>query len=227
MLSKKLLGTLVVIAAAVVVPASAAARGSDPAVRSFSMDETGILAATTLADDGATSGATASAATSKHRLVVKDAVTVGTDGNGVSTASFGGVARSGVRYVLVVENGCREAAGTEPCPSPVTTLSVTLNDQVVFQATTAFEDHRARLPANAVSASQDNRLTVTAAGAPRSAARVRILAMPAPTHRPRRANTRESVRDAGDRNAVVGAAPEARTVFLALQETTQMENRRR
>jgi hypothetical protein len=48
MFSKKLLGTLVLIAAAVGVPGSATARGSERAVGSFSADETGILAATSL-----------------------------------------------------------------------------------------------------------------------------------------------------------------------------------
>ena len=143
MLRTKLLGMLAVIAAAVIVPGSAAARGSDP-----------------------------------HRLVVKDAVTVGTDGNGATTASFGGAARADVRYVLAIENGCREPAATNPCPPPVNTLSVTLNEQVVFQADSPQDAHHARLPPDAVSATQDNRLTITAAGTPGSAARVRILATP-------------------------------------------------
>jgi len=45
------------------------------------------------------------------------------------------VAGSDVRYVLLIENGCSgiQSDSVRPCPAPVRDLTVTLNNDVVFQ----------------------------------------------------------------------------------------------
>jgi len=133
------------------------------------LNTTGALAAPVAATDEPDAGAQVS-------LLYRGAVKVGEDGNGVEVGSFpttlGGIA---VRYVLVVENGC---TGTDPvrCPAPVSELTVTLNDEVVFQNDDDFAEARRRVALNSVEA-EDNQLVIAANGAPRSAARVLIIAI--------------------------------------------------
>ncbi len=107
----------------------------------------------------------------------RGAVTVGADGNGVRADRFATtVAGRGVRYVLLIENGC---AGTDParrCPAPVRGLTVTLNEDVVFQNDDEFRKARLQIPLNPVE-TELNSLVLAARGAPGSAARVRILAI--------------------------------------------------
>jgi hypothetical protein len=107
----------------------------------------------------------------------RGAVTVGADGNGVRADRFATtVAGRDVRYVLLIENGC---AGTDParrCPAPVRGLTVTLNDDVVFQNDDEFSKARLQIPLNPVETDL-NSLVLAARGAPGSGARVRILAL--------------------------------------------------
>ena len=89
------------------------------------------------------------------------------------------VAGRDVRYVLLIENGC---AGTDParrCPAPVRGLTVTLNEDVVFQNDDEFRKARLQIPLNPVE-TELNSLVLAARGAPGSAARVRILALRQP-----------------------------------------------
>ena len=48
------------------------------------------------------------------------------------------VAGKDVRYALLIENGCASSDPARPCPAPVRGLTVTLNDDVVFQNDDAF-----------------------------------------------------------------------------------------
>ena len=53
-------------------------------------------------------------------LLYRGAVAVGADGNGVRAARFATtVAGRGVRYVLLIENGCAGIDPARPCPAPV------------------------------------------------------------------------------------------------------------
>ena len=66
-----------------------------------------------------------------------------------------------------------------PCPAPVRGLTVTLNEDVVFQNDDEFREARLQIPLNPDEA-DDNSLVLAAKGAPGSGARVRILALGAP-----------------------------------------------
>jgi hypothetical protein len=126
----------------------------------------------------ATSAAPALAATPEHRLVFRGGVRVGLDGNGVRAATFGALSSAHVRYGVVIENGCRPSdPSRRSCPPPVRTLTVTLNDEVVFQSDDEFRIQRVVLPRDAVTG-DDNRLVISAAGVPKAAARVAIVATP-------------------------------------------------
>lgn len=112
------------------------------------------------------------------RLVYRDAVTVGADGNGVATARFGVFPRQNLRYALEVESGCPEPEGIpSQCPPPVSALDVSINGDTVFAADGTFERDRVAIPVEALSL-EDNEIVIIAGGSPRSAARIRILAMP-------------------------------------------------
>src|SRR5262245_2219365 len=119
---------------------------------------------------------------SAHRpqvgVLYRGAVVVGEDGNGVTAERFPTTAAgSDVRYLLVVENGCADGdppAG--PCPAPVTGLTVTLNDDVVFQNDEPFTSARQEIVLNPA-AGELNSLVLAARGAPGSTARLRILAL--------------------------------------------------
>ena len=134
---------------------------------------TGALAAPVAATDESNAGA-------QVGLLYRGAVEVGADGNGVRAARFATtLAGRDVRYVLLIENGC---AGTDParqCPAPVRELTVTLNDDVVFQNDDAFSKARREIALNPVD-TNDNSLLLAAKGAPASGARVRILALRQP-----------------------------------------------
>jgi hypothetical protein len=125
----------------------------------------------------AASAAHASAAQPERRLAFRGAVVVEPDGNGVTAATFGASSNRDVRYRLVIQNGCRAGHGASPrlCPPGVGTLTVSLNEQVVYQSDGGFEVHRAALPRDAVAAA-GNRLVITATGSPGAAARVAIVA---------------------------------------------------
>jgi hypothetical protein len=108
-------------------------------------------------------------------LVYRDDVQVDEDGNGVQSAQFATtVAGPNVRYLLVVENGCATAG---PCSAPVNGLTVTLNDDVVFQNDDEFTQERVEVALNPVDARDDNTLALAARGNPGSQARVRIIAL--------------------------------------------------
>jgi hypothetical protein len=135
-----------------------------------------FFAAARLSRGVATSAARAPVTTPERRLAFRGAVVVEPDGNGVTAARFG-ASSNGVRYGLVIQNGCRAGRGASPrlCPPGVGTLTVSLNEQVVFQSDRGFEVHRAALPRDAVAAA-GNRLVITATGSPGAAARVAIVA---------------------------------------------------
>jgi hypothetical protein len=195
MFSKKLLCTLVLIAAAVVVPGSAAARGSERPVGSFSADETEILAATpfhsAVTSDQKALGTRAGgevvgfiempaelaslrSSPRSHRVQYRGRVRVGADGNGVTAARFATtLAGDDVRYVLVLDADCNSTR----CRPPVEQLDVNLNDALVLHATDVDTRARHDIALNAIRADQ-NQITITAAGAsPGAGARIHILAV--------------------------------------------------
>ena len=105
------------------------------------------------------------------------AVEVGADGNGVRAARFATtLAGRDVRYVLLIENGCAATDPARGCPAPVRDLTITLNDDVVFQNDDTFSKARLTIALNPVD-TNDNSLVLAAKGAPRSGARVRIIAI--------------------------------------------------
>ncbi len=137
-----------------------------------------------------TSAASAPVATAQPRLVYRDAVTVGADGNGVTAASFDALPRQNLRYTLEVVSGCPEPEGIpSQCPPPVGVLEVSINGETVFAADGTIEPDRVAIPVEALSL-EDNELVITAAGNPHSAARIRILARP--ERRRHRTGPRES-----------------------------------
>lgn len=138
-----------------------------------------------------------------ERTSFRAKVRVGSDGSEALAGQFDAFSR--LRYVLEIENGCRpDDRSRRRCPPPLAALTITLNDRVVFQGDDVGR-HRETLPAGLLTSEESNRIVVAAQGLPGSAARVRIVAVPARAGR--RAN-------AG-----------ARSAFLALQEATQMESR--
>jgi hypothetical protein len=148
-------------------------------IRLFTILAATVVLAASIVATGATAGVQVS-------LLFRDAVKVGADGNGVLAASFA-TTLSGprVRYVLLIENGCRPADvgdATKPCPPPVGQLTVTLNGSVVFETQDAFETTRREIALNAIQAG-DNQLVIAAGGSPRSSARVSVLAVREPARR--------------------------------------------
>ena len=109
---------------------------------------------------------------------LRDTVVVGEDGNGVISARFPTtVAGDEVRYAIVVENGCASSqAQPGPCPPPVTGLTITLNEDAVFQNDDEFQQERFAVALNPVG-SQLNSIVGAARGAPGSAARFTVLAV--------------------------------------------------
>ena len=126
--------------------------------------------------------APASAAPPEQREVVAGSVRVGNDGNGAFAATFDAPAPD-LSYLLVVDNGCRSADPGEetPCPAPVSEISVSLNEQVVFERDDDFTRASTRL--SGPISSQDNHMLVTVRGSPGFAAHIRILATPKPDAR--------------------------------------------
>ena len=66
-----------------------------------------------------------------------------------------------VGYVLLIENGCVSTDRLRRCPAPVRELTVTLNDDVVFQNEDVFKVARREVALNAVGA-DDNTLVIAA-----------------------------------------------------------------
>jgi hypothetical protein len=107
----------------------------------------------------------------------RDTVVVGEDGTGVVSARFPTtVGGDEVRYVIVVENGCAAQPQPEPCPAPIRGLTITLNEDVVFQNDDEFSQERSAVALNPVG-SELNSLVMAAKGAPGSGARLAVLAV--------------------------------------------------
>ena len=123
-------------------------------------------------------------------------VEVGADGNGATAGIFEADVAAGVRYLLVAERPCSGAL----CPPPVDRLSVTVNAREVVASQGGAQVQAAALPDGAVQ-DGDNRVVISAAGAPRSAARVDVFAVR--TGRPPRPVARHRLQFRG--RAVVGA----------------------
>jgi hypothetical protein len=85
------------------------------------------------------------------------------------------VAGDDVRYFLIVENGCRPDAPSTPCPAPVGSLTVTLNQGVVFDMQGPFGIERVPVPLAALGSSND--IGAMASGTPGAAAGLTILAV--------------------------------------------------
>lgn len=103
-------------------------------------------------------------------------VPVDGSGQGQVAASFPTtVAGEDVEYFLVVENGCGPSGGSTPCPPPVDSLTVTLNQTVVFDEQGPFAHARRPVALNPLNAAND--IVASATGAPGSAVRVAVLAV--------------------------------------------------
>lgn len=113
---------------------------------------------------------------SQTRLQFRAPVVVGSDGQGQVAASFPTtVAGEDVRYFLVVENGCGANPGGTPCAPPVDSLTVTLNQTVVFDEQGPFDRERRPVALNPIGGGND--VLASATGAPGSAVRVAVLAV--------------------------------------------------
>ena len=112
-----------------------------------------------------------------HRLLHRDRVTSRrTETACRRPASRPPLLGTNVRYALLIENGCASSEPARPCPPPVTGLTVTVNDDVVFQNDDAFTKARSEITLNPAG-TQLNSLVLAARGAPGTAARVRIIAI--------------------------------------------------
>ena len=115
-------------------------------------------------------------------LQYRGRVVVGQDGSGVTADRFATTASGDrVRYVMLIENGGladdNAEAPDDPAvvPAPVRGITVTLNDDVVFQNEELFRSERIEVALNPIGP-QLNSIVLAATGAPRSAARVVVLA---------------------------------------------------
>jgi hypothetical protein len=127
-------------------------------------------------------------------LQFRDTVAVGADGNGILSAEFPTtVSGPNVRYVLAIENGRAD-------PPPVNGLTVTLNEDIVFQNDDEFSEEHAEVALNGVGL-DDNRIVLAARGAAGSSARVRVLA----------------VRDTGSCTPCHGTTEEAPTAHISMR----------
>jgi hypothetical protein len=121
-------------------------------------------------------GATDEGPPSERLLQFRGQVVVELDGNGVLAASFPTtVDGPEVRYVLYID----DALGTGIDPAPPAGLTITLNDDVVYQSDEELPV-RVQVALNAAG-QQPNRILLQAVGSPGAAARVSVLALrPAP-----------------------------------------------
>ena len=121
-----------------------------------------------------TSGAADEGPPIEHVRQFRDQVVVGSDGNGVVAGRFETTVRGPeVRYVLYID----DALGTGVSPPPVRGLTITLNEDVVFQNDDELPDSvRVQVPLNPVGP-ELNSILVAARGMPGSAARVSVLAV--------------------------------------------------
>ena len=102
-------------------------------------------------------------------------VVVGADGNGATAARFPTtVGGDEVHYAMVVENGCPPQS--TPCPPPVHTVTISLNDELVFQSDDKFERERVTVALNPVGG-DENRILLAGVGSPGASARVTVLAV--------------------------------------------------
>jgi hypothetical protein len=110
------------------------------------------------------------------RVQFHAAVTVDSSGQGQVAASFPTtVAGEDVSYFLVVENGCGPVAGDVPCAPPVDSLSVTLNQSVVFDEQGPFGHARRPVALNPQGSAND--LVASAMGAAGAAVKVAVVAV--------------------------------------------------
>jgi hypothetical protein len=110
-------------------------------------------------------------------LQFRGEVVVDGDGNGVHAAGFPTTAEGPeVRYVLYIDDALGTGVRRVP-PPPVSRLAITLNDDVVFFSDEELPDPvRVQVALNPAGG-ESNRIVLAAAGPPRSAARVSILAV--------------------------------------------------
>ena len=110
------------------------------------------------------------------RVQFHAAVTVDGNGQGQVAASFPTtVAGEDVSYFLVIENGCGPSGGDVPCAPPVDSLSVTLNQSVVFDEQGPFGHARRPVPLNTPGTSND--IVASAAGVVGAAVKVAVVAV--------------------------------------------------
>jgi hypothetical protein len=108
-------------------------------------------------------------------------VLVGADGNGATTAEFPTtVAGESVHYFLLVDNGCAPSptptpAVEEPC-TPVSSMTISLNEHVVFQTNEAFIHKSVEVALNRPDGVR-NVIVLTAAGTAGSGARAAVVAV--------------------------------------------------
>lgn len=112
----------------------------------------------------------------EHLLQFRGQVVVGNDGNGAVSDRFPTTAGGPeVRYVLYIDDAL--GTGVRPGRPPVRGLTITLNDDVVFQNDAELPDSvRVEVALNAVGG-ELNSIVLAARGAPGSAARVSVLAV--------------------------------------------------
>lgn len=116
----------------------------------------------------------------QHILQFRGQVTVGSDGNGVLADTFATtVDGPETRFILYIDDAL--GTGVGPAPPPVRGLTITLNDDVVFQNDDAIPfPVRVEVALNPVGRER-NSIVLAARGEPGAAARASILAVrPAP-----------------------------------------------
>lgn len=129
------------------------------------------LAASTRADEGEAGHPF------EHVLQFRGTVVVGNDGNGAFSAQFPTtVEGEAVHYVLAIDNDCGFGAPAPSCRPPVTTIRVSLNNEVVFETAAPFTQERVPVPLNDVGGGP-NAILVTASGPAGAGAQVAVLAV--------------------------------------------------
>ena len=110
----------------------------------------------------------------ESELLFRGRVIVGPDGNGVTADRFA-TSEGGdqVRHFLIVtEEVCRDQG---PCPPPVHSITIRLNEDVVLQTSVEFDRDRVEVALNPAG-EELNTILISASGPPGAVARVVVLA---------------------------------------------------